>query len=1049
MKKEKVKPDLVQNEKEMLKFWQDNAIFKKLKEQNKNSGKYYATLDGPITANGVTMGLHHAFGRSLKDSMIKYHALKGFDMHYQNGFDAQGLWVEVNAEKDLGLNSKQDIEKYGIDNFTEYCMNKVKTCAGKMTNQSIRLGQWMDWDNSYYTNSDTNITTIWHFLKQCHKKGWIIQKYRPMPWCTRCGTSLSEHEMSDADAYSNDTCKAVFVKFPVKEEDFKMLVWTTTPWTLSSNVAVAVNAELDYAICQVKSDEKYICVLATATKILKDDFIKVVRVVKGSELQGKTYQTCFEELAPQNFEHKIVTWDLVDATEGSGAVHIAPGCGAEDFELGQSLGLPNVCPIDDGGIFYDNFGFLAGLDANNDQTRDLIFDELKKRNKLYYVHEYIHRYPHCWRCKRPILFRLIKEWAISMDEIRPKLIEEAKKVEWQPSFYEKRMIDWLTNMGDWSISRKRYYGLPLPFYVCPDCGELTVIGSLEELKEKAVDSTKVDALPHLHRPYIDEIKIRCPKCNHEIERVKEVGDCWLDAGITPFSTNQYFEDRNFWEKNYPAECVIEMNEQIRLWFYSTLVMGVALTGKSPYKKVSTYGTVLAIDGKKLSKSSPNNIPLNEALETMGADIVRYTFCSTSPQSDVVFSYESTDEVRRKLLSLWNVYLFFNTYASIDNPKLNDYVPNEKDLTITDKWLIARTNEYALNAQKYHEALKTCEVVAEFEKFVDDLSNWYIRVNRRRFWKNEEDIDKLNAYFCLQYAVKNICMTMAPIVPFMMEYIWQNQVRELEPNAPLSVMLSGFKIATYEISDQNILEETKITRDVIANAMKLRNENGLKVKQPLSKAYVINGNKNTISAIYNYKELIKEELNVKEIEFSIDVERFNDHYLTLNFRNAGRVFKDRIQEMKNALENTSEEKMAEYVKNFDLGKINIEDFGEYDSELFIKNDKPKKEFVLESENGMTVVLDTTLTQDLINEGYLREIIRNAQVLRKEADFKIDDRIDIKIVSEDQEMTQILEENKEKIMNEVLAKSFNQDFVPDIAKDMEVGDKILHYELKNLK
>lgn len=1048
MKKEDIKPDLVKNEESILKFWKDEKIFEKLKEQNKKTGKYFATMDGPITANGMTMGLHHAFGRSLKDAMIKYHAITGCDMHYQNGFDAQGLWVEVNAEKDLGLNSKKDIEKYGIDNFTEYCMEKVRNCSSKMTEQSIRLGQWMNWDDSYYTNSDTNITSIWHFLKTCHEKGWLIEKYRPMPWCTRCGTSLSEHEMSDADAYRNDTCKAVFFKLPVKDENFRMLVWTTTPWTLSSNVAIAVNPELEYSLCKVKSDEKLICVCSTATKVLKDDLISVEKVVKGSELVGKEYETCFEEFNQQNFVHKIVAWDQVDATEGSGAVHIAPGCGAEDFELGQSIGLPNVCPIDDGGIFYDNFGFLSGLDANKDETRDLIFDELKKRNKLYYFHDYTHRYPHCWRCKSPILFRLIKEWAISMDELRPQLIAEAKKVEWQPAFYEKRMIDWLTNMGDWSISRKRYYGLPLPIYVCPDCGEITVVGSKEELKEKAINPDDVDKLPHLHRPYIDNIYIKCPKCSAKVERIKDVGDCWLDAGITPFSTNKYFEDREYWEKNYPAECVIEMKEQIRLWFYSLLVMGVALTGKSPYKKVSTYGSLLAKDGKKLSKSSPNNIPLNEAFENIGADIIRYTFCSTNPQSDVIFSYESTDEVRRRLLSLWNVYVFFNTYAVIDNPNLDGYIPEENTLNITDKWLIARTNQFALNSQKFYENVKTCEVIDEFERFVDDLSNWYIRVNRRRFWKNEEDSDKLNAYFCLEYAIKNICMVMAPIMPFMMEYIWQNQVREVESNASESVMLSKFEIATYKISDTSLLEQTEIVRSIIASALKLRNENNLKVKQPLSKAFVINEDENTLNAIRNYKSLIQDELNIKEIELTTDVETFNNHYLTLNFRNAGRVLKGDVQKMKSALENTSDETMEKYVKDFDMGKVKVEGFDEFDSELFIKNSKPKQEYILESENGMTVVLDIKLTDELINEGYLREIIRNAQVLRKEADFEIDDRIDLNITSKDENISQILKANKDKIMTETLAKSYNElSFAPDIEKDVEIGDNsVVHYQLK---
>ena len=1048
MKKESIKPNLVENEKEMLKFWEDNQIFEKLKAQNKKTGKYFATMDGPITANGMTMGLHHAFGRSLKDAMIKYRAITGHDMHYQNGFDAQGLWVEVNAEKDLGLNSKKDIERYGIDKFTEFCMNKVRTCSGKMTEQSIRLGQWMNWDDSYYTNSDTNITTIWHFLKTCHEKGWLVQKFRPMPWCTRCGTSLSEHEMSDADAYRNDTCKAVFFKLPVKGENFRMLVWTTTPWTLSSNVAIAVNPELEYDLCKVKSDDKLICVCSTARKVLKDDILSVEKTVKGAELVGKTYETCFEELPEQQFEHKIVAWDEVDATEGSGAVHIAPGCGAEDFELGQKLGLPNVCPIDDAGIFYDNFGFMSGKDANKEELRDEVFAELKKRNKLYYTHDYTHRYPHCWRCKSPILFRLIKEWAISMDELRPMLIEEAKKVEWQPAFYEKRMIDWLTNMGDWSISRKRYYGLPLPIYVCPDCGEITVLGSLQELKDRAVDPTLVDKLPHLHRPYIDTVKIHCPKCNAEVERIKDVGDCWLDAGIAPFSTNKYFTDRAFWEKNYPAECVIEMKEQIRLWFYSMLVMGVALTGKSPYKKVSTYGSLLAQDGKKLSKSSPNNIPLNEAFDNIGADIIRYTFCSTNPQSDVIFSYSSTDEVRRKLLSFWNVYVFFNTYAVIDHPNLNGYKVDAEKLNVMDKWLIARTNEFATSADKYYQQVRTCEVIAEFEKFVDELSNWYIRVNRRRFWKNEEDDDKLNAYFCLHYAIKNIAMVMAPIMPFMMEYIWQNQVREVEPNASESVMLSGFDIASVKVANDNLVEKTNLARDIIASALKLRNENNLKVKQPLQKAFVISADANALDAISKYKSIIEDELNIKEIELTTDVEKFNDHFLTINFRTAGRVLKGDVQKMKDALASASVEEMNKYVNEFGNGKVQVNGFDSFESELFVKNSKPKSEFIMESDGHITVVLDTTLNQELINEGILREIIRNAQVLRKEADFKIDDRIEINITTTDSTVTEILKSNASKIKSEVLGNTYNEiEFIPTIEKDLEVGDNVVvHYAMR---
>ena len=1017
MRKEQGMPNFSKNEEEILKFWQDNQIFEKLKAKNKNTGKYFATMDGPITANGMTMGLHHAFGRSRKDAMIKYHALRGEDQHFQNGFDAQGLWVEVNAEKDLGLNSKKEIEEYGIDKFTEYCMEKVRKCSSKMTEQSIRLGQWMNWEDSYYTNSDTNITYIWHFLKKCHENGWIKQKYRPMPWCTRCGTSLSEHEMADGDAYRNDTCQAVFIKLPINEIDAKMLVWTTTPWTLSSNVAIAVNPELEYSFCKVKSDNSPIIVCSTALKVLKDDVVSVIKTVKGSELVGYTYQTCFEELAPQQFAHKIVAWDEVDATEGCGAVHIAPGCGAEDFDLGLTLGLEQVMPIDEAGIFYDNFGFLSGLDANKDETRDLIFEELKNRNKLYYHHIYTHRYPHCWRCKSPILFRLIQEWAISMDEIRPKLIEEAKKVEWQPEFYEKRMVDWLTNMGDWSISRKRYYGLPLPFYVCPDCNKVVVVGSLEELKSLATNPEKVDTLPHLHRPYIDEIKIKCPHCQKELERIKDVGDCWLDAGIAPFSTNKYLEDRAFWEKNYPAECVIEMKEQIRLWFYSMLVMGVVLEGKSPYKKVSTYGSLLAQDGKKLSKSSPNNIPLNEAFDNIGSDIIRYTFLSTSPQSDVIFSYDSTNEIRRKLLNLWNSYLFYNTYATIDTPDLTGYVPDKSSLSVSDKWLIERTNQFIKTATTAYDTTNFGDVTASYDKFIDELSNWYIRINRRRFWKGENGTDKMNAYYCLNYAIKNIAIVLAPVTPFLSEYIWQNLIRELDKNACESVMLSGYEVGYYTINEEELIEKTDLVRDIITLAQRLRNEKQIKVKQPLKTLYIC-GNDNVQSAIDLYEDVLKDELNIKEIEIVHDQNRFNIEFLGLDFRKAGAVLKGDIQKVRNSLLALSDEDMAEKVEEYKNGKVSNEGY-ELDSEMFVLNTKAKTEFVIANVDNITVVLDITIDRNLMLEGLSRELIRTAQVLRKDSGLEVSDRIEISFETNSEDLQEVIEKYSDKIKAELLA------------------------------
>lgn len=1043
MKKENNMPSFPEMEEETLKFWNEKNIFEKVKEKNKKTGKYFAFLDGPITAN-YPMGLHHTWNRSLKDIMLRFNALNGCDIHYQNGFDSHGLPVELSVEKQLGLNSKKEIENYGMANFIEKCMERIKVYSAKQTEQSKRLGQWMDWENSYYTNSDENITAIWHFLKVCHEKGWIKEAYRPTPWCIRCGTSLSEHEMSDADAYKDVEHTAVFFKLPIKDKNCKIIVWTTTPWTLSSNVAVAVNPELKYSICKVKSDSDLFVVGSDSIKVLKDDLISVEKEVKGSELVGLSYETCFPELEEQNFEHKIVAWDAVDATEGSCAVHIAPGCGAEDFDLGKSLGLKNIIPIDESGVFYDNFGFLAGKNASD--VADLVFDELKKRNKLYYTHKYKHRYPHCWRCKNPVLFRLVKNWVISMDEIRPQLISALDGVEFEPEFMKKRMLDWLVNMGDWSISRKRYYGIPLPFYKCPKCGKLTVVGSLKELEELS-SKEEVEKLPHLHRPYIDNIKIKCPHCGEKVERIPEVGDCWLDAGITPFSTKKYFTDKEFFNKNFPIDCVIEGKEQVRLWFYSLLVMSVALTGKAPYKKIVCTAMLLAQDGKKLSKSSPNNIPVEEAFSKIGADVVRYLFASNNMMSDVRFGFESTDEIKRKLLAFWNAYVFFNTYAVIDNPNLENFNIKNANLTITDKWLLELTNNFVKDAKENYQNQHFYQVVKDFEDYVDDLTNWYIRINRRRFWKSEDKEDQLTAYFCLYSALKTCIQVMSPILPFLSEYIWQNMVREIEKSENESVFLSGFA-KEIDVKSEDLIWQTKEAREIITLAQRLRNEHQIKIKQPLRKMF-LNIADDLKQAIYNFEDIIKDEINVKEIVFEHDNSRFNSEFLTLNFAVAGRLLKGDVQKAKEYLLSCSEEEMKDLVKQFKQGKVKLANFGEFESNAFNIVLKPKDEFIISSENNKTIVLDITIDENLMKEGMLREILRQIQVLRKEANFKVEQRIKLAIISKSELVCDVVKTYKDKILAETLGVELLEDIKDaDIAENVSVQDEQLLIKLKGI-
>lgn len=1042
MKRESANTNFVELEKNILEFWKQNKCFEKLVEKNKD-GERFRFLDGPATANNK-LGVHHIWGRTLKDIAIKFNAMQGKSCQFQNGFDAQGMWVEVEVEKSLGLQGKPEIIEYGLDNFTNKCMERVKYFSSIMTEQSIRMGQWMDWEHSYFTNTDENITAIWAFLKKCNENNWIVKKNRPIAWCPRCGTSLSEHEMSNS--YSLVTHTALFIKLPVKNKDFKMVAWTTTPWTLTANVALAVNPQFTYAKVKILSTgELLVMGKDSVERVLKKGY-EIVEEFKGEQLVGLEYETCFPELVEQNFVHKIVPWEQVDSTEGSTVVHIAPGCGAEDFELGLKHNLPQICPINEQGIMLENTGFVAGK-KTTEVVQDVV-DRLSRDGKLLYSHPYKHSYPHCWRCKTDLVYKLISTWYIDMTQLRPKLISAIEPVKFEPDYAKKRMIDWLNNMGDWNISRSRFYGLPLPFYVCSKCGKTHVIGSIQELKQKAINPQLVDSLPNIHRPWIDDILIKCD-CGESLQRVTEVGDCWLDAGITPFSTKKYFTDREYFDKNFPSEYVCEMIEQIKLWFYSLLVMSVVLTGKAPYEKIYTYQYVKDENGNEFHKSGGNSLACDDVANQVGADAIRYLYAGANPTNEMRFGYTLIDEARRKMLGLWNAYSFFNTYASIDNPNLKNFKPQISQLTSTDKWLIEATNHFVEKSTEYYKKYQSYNVVKDFEVLIDNLTNFYIRANRRRFWKSETNDDKLVAYYCLYNSLKQITKVLAPIVPFMTEHIWQNMVREVEKDEAQSIMLSGFaqKIGEYNFAEY--LEYALIAQKVMTLANHLRAENNLKVKQPLSKMFIVSDNKNTLNALSEYQTLIKEEINVKQALVTDNVEDFNTYYLALNFKNAGKTLKGDVQKVKTLLEQADSAKMAKWVQEFNAGSVNMEQYGNLPSELFVKNSHPKQEFVLGKDGDLTVVLDIELNDELISEGILREIIRTAQVLRKEADFSIDARIALAILTDSQKLQNILEQNKQKIMNETLATSFNEEFDADIERQVEFDDGKLTYKLKSLK
>ena len=1050
------KNELIREEHEMLDFWEREQCFQKRKARA--AGRpLFRFLDGPITANNP-MGIHHAWGRSLKDIYIRYKFQRGYDCRCQNGFDAQGLWVEVGVEKELGFESKRDIEAYGLDKFTEQCKARVQNFAAVITEQSKRLGMWMDWGNDYFTHTDGNIEGIWYFLKKCHEAGWLRQNHKPMPWCPRCGTSLSEHEMTGS--YKMMTHESVFVQLPIRAAGIRnqgsgdapcilppetcILVWTTTPWTLSSNVALAVNPEIEYALVKVKSRENPLVLAKNAIRQLGGDKLEVLDVFKGEALVGLTYETCFPAFAAQkDVAHRIVAWEDVDAGEGTGVVHIAPGCGAEDFALGLRENLPQVMPVDDLGIFTEGFGFLTGKSSH--AIADEVFNELKRQGKLYKTQPHEHSYPVCWRCKTPVIFRLVPAWYITVtDELRERLINSAKRVKWEPESGGRRMEDWLQNMGDWNISRKRYYGLPLPFYPCA-CGELTVVGSKEELKTLTPDSSILP--PELHRPWIDEVEITCPRCGKSVKRIPDTGDVWLDAGIVPYSTTGYFTDKSAWEKNFPAEWITEMHEQIRLWFYSMLFMSVVLEDRPPYERVMCSGMVTQEDGSKFSKTG-FMIQFDDAAEQIGSDSIRYLYAGSPIASDVRFGFGLGDEARRKLLGFRNIFSFFETYYAIDKPDFSPVVPQLRQPL--DQWLILRTNQFIARATELMDAYKAYLLVKEFELFVEDVSNWYIRLNRRRFWKSGEEEDKLAAYKSLYFALKSTVQIMAPIIPFQTEAMWQKLVRIAEPEEALSVHFGSWPEPLAGYKNDGLLEQTELVREIIANALRLRNESNLKVRQPLRTLFAVCDDAGK-QALLLFRKQVLDELNVKALVFLSGADELQIKIPSVNFKQSGAVLKSRVNAFKNCLAALSMEEAANVASQIEAGgNVQVHGWAQpLPAELFTLQSKTRPGIVSTAcrNDEITIALDIELTEELKREGAVRDIIRQVQTLRKDAGYAVEQRIRLAILTESAFLQASLDEAEDHVAAEVLADRLGKEALPDpdITRGLELAGETITLQI----
>lgn len=1117
------KMDFIEQEHKILDFWKEINAFEKMRALHKGD-PIWSFIDGPITANNP-MGVHHGWGRTYKDLFSRFWTMRGRELRYQNGFDCQGLWVEVEVEKELGFESKKEIEEFGLDKFVLRCKERVLNFAAVQTHQSIRLGYWMEWNDpdnlrmlakklvenpaqeityrgpageltssveqvvgnlglqplggSYFTFSNENNYMIWKFLKKCWENGWVYRGADVMPWCPRCATGISQHEIV-TDGYAELTHRSVTLRFPLRErEGESLLVWTTTPWTLTSNVAAAVGPDLDYV--KVRQGDQIYYLSKGTTHMLKGEY-QVLGELKGAQMEGWTYDGPFDELEASqqpggrtdlkeliegielnaSQAHQVILWDMVGEAEGTGIVHIAPGCGAEDFELGREHHFPLLAPLDEEGHFVEKYGFLTGKHVS--EVTSLIFDDLKKKGVLYQVENYTHRYPTCWRCKTELVFRLVDEWFISMGEsydkpreqlteeevatsLRYQIMDVVDQIRWIPEFGHARELDWLRNMHDWMISKKRYWGLALPIWTCKSCGNFEIIGDEHELKARAVEGWDKFEGHTPHRPFIDAIKIECPDCGELKSRIPDVGNPWLDAGIVHTSTLRYRDDPSYWRKWYPANWISEsFPGQFRNWFYSLLAMATVLHHSPPFLENFGYASLLAEDGREMHKSWGNAIEFNEAADKMGVDVMRWLYCAHKPENNLLFGYKRAEEVRRLfLLPVWNLYSFFCTYAGLDdwtppqigfNPARPEGEPPQSENPL-DRWILARINQVVKLVTTALENSDAYNATQILEAFIEDFSNWYVRRSRRRFWKSEQDTDKQMAYATMYHVLVKMVKTLAPFVPFVTEVMYQNLVVGVQENAYESVHHLDFPEVDDEMLDDKLIQQMGLARRVASLGLSARNTAGIKVRQPLSKVMVHTSEDAADFPVF-LSDIVKDELNVGQLEFVSDVGRLVDYRVLPNNQLLGPKFGSRFPAVRAALSALDGSLVDQKVSALETVVINLDgEDVELSPEEVLVEVVPAEGLAVATEKGITVAVDTVITKDLRLEGLAREFVRRVQDLRKQADFNISDRIEV-YYQASEDLSDAAEVHREYIMNEVLAVLMMETTPPEEA--FTTGEKL---------
>ena len=1038
---EKVTPDLnfVEREKKTEKFWRDNNIFQKSID-NRKKGETYTFYDGPPTANGKPH-IGHVLTRVIKDMIPRYRTMKGYMVPRKAGWDTHGLPVELEVEKMLGLDGKEQIEEYGLEPFIKHCKESVWKYKGMWEDFSNTVGFWADMDNPYVTYDNNFIESEWWALKEIWNKGLLYKGYKIVPYCPRCGTPLSSHEV--AQGYKSVKERSAIVRFKVVGEDAYFLAWTTTPWTLPSNVALCVNPDETY--CKVKAADGYTYYMAEALldKVLgglanEEEGVKAYEVLetyKGKDLEYKEYEPLYacagEAAAKQNKKGHYVTCDsYVTMTDGTGIVHIAPAFGEDDSKVGKKYDLPFVQFVDGKGELTAETPY-AGVFVK--KADPMVLADLDKEGKLFDAPKFEHDYPFCWRCDTPLIYYARESWFIKMTAVKDDLIRNNNTINWIPESIGKgRFGAWLENVQDWGISRNRYWGTPLNVWEC-ECGCQHSIGSIAELKEMS-DNCPDDI--ELHRPYIDAVTIKCPKCGKQMHRVPEVIDCWFDSGSMPFAQHHYpFENKDLFEQQFPAKFISEAVDQTRGWFYSLLAISTLLFNKAPYENVIVLGHVQDADGQKMSKSKGNAVDPFDALQKHGADAIRWYFYENSaPWLPNRFHDKAVTEGQRKFMgTIWNTYAFFVLYANIDNFDATQYKLEYDKLPVMDKWILSKLNTLIKTVDNNLNDYKITETARALEDFVDELSNWYVRRSRERFWAKGMEQDKINAYMTLYTCLVTLAKCAAPMIPFMTEDIYQNLVRSIDKTAPESIHLCDFPAANEAWINKELEDDMEDVMNVVVIGRACRNAANIKNRQPIGNMFI----KAPWTLGGFYVDIIKDELNVKNVEFKDDVRAYTSYTFKPQLKTLGPKYGKILNDIRKALAELDGNAAMEQLNNLGYLKLNVagQEIDLEKDDLLI--DMAQTEgYVADSYAQITVVLETTLTPELVEEGFVREIISKVQQMRKEAGFEVMDKIAVYLEGNDK-LEEIVRKNEDLIKSEVLADEVGYDSVKGFTKEWNIN------------